>query len=120
MNIACLESIISFYQLRSQWPYVWSNLFSASLQWHDKPWFGAVQNTEHMACSLCWELDDPDFKWCLSAAGTRVSNSTQLSLKLFSSIFMGFKLGLLRNLKFMEVMDLENIHDQKEKNKNLA
>lgn len=33
---------------------------------------------------------------------------------------MGFKLGLLRNFKFMEVMDLENIHDQKEKNKNLA
>ena len=33
---------------------------------------------------------------------------------------MGFKLGLLRNLKFMEVMNLENTHDQKEENKKLA
>lgn len=31
-----------------------SNLFSASLQWHaEQQWFGAVQDPEQMACSLC-------------------------------------------------------------------
>ena len=32
---------------------------------------------------------------------------------------MGFKLGLLRNLKFVEVMNLENTSAQKEENVNL-
>lgn len=33
---------------------------------------------------------------------------------------MGFKLGLLRNLKFVEVMNLENTYAQKEENINLV
>jgi len=33
---------------------------------------------------------------------------------------MGLKLGLLRNLKFVEVMNLENTYAQKEENVNLV